>query len=80
MRTTLSLNSELLQRAKELSAKTGQTLTSIIENGLRAILNGPPSSSERNQKIILHTYKGKGLKPGVDLDYSSSLLDIMEPE
>lgn len=31
------------------------------------------------KKFKLHMFKGKGVQPGVDLDSTASLLDIMEP-
>lgn len=77
MRTTLSLDDNLLKRAKELSARTNQTLTSIIETALRSLLNGRPEHVLENN-LKLHTFKGRGLQPGVDLDDSSALLDLME--
>ena len=77
MRTTLSLDDNLLKRAKELSARTNQTLTSIIETALRSLLNGRPEN-EIESSVKLHTFKGRGLQPGVDLDDSSALLDLME--
>lgn len=76
MRTTLSLDSELLRRAKELSAQTGQTLTAVIEQALRAMLYGSPRQS-KDEKLKLHTFKGKGLMPGVDLDDTASLYDLL---
>ena len=79
MRTTLSLDDNLLKRAKELAARTNQTLTSIVETALSSLLNGRPESVTES-KIKLHTFKGRGLQPGVDLDDSASLLDLMEKD
>ena len=77
MRTTLRINDRLLQEAKTLAAKTGRTLTAVVEDALREILNRRKDQS-RKQRIRLTTVSGKGLQEGVDLDHSGELLDLME--
>lgn len=79
MRTTIRIDEQLLKKAKEAAARNGKSLTSIIEDALRESLSwqiGP----ERNEPIRLVTFKGQGLLPGVDLDDSAALLDLMESE
>lgn len=78
MRTTIRLDDHLLAQAKELGARTGRTLTKVIEDALRATLAG--SSAERPPRYRMVTFKGKGLMPGVDLDDSAALLDLMEED
>lgn len=45
MKTTLNLNDELLREAKKRAADEGTTLTHVVEQGLRAVLNDeePPA-------------------------------------
>jgi Ribbon-helix-helix protein, copG family len=79
MRTTIRLDDELLRDAKEHAARTGRTLTAVIEDALRLALRrtAPP----RRRRVELPTFKGgNGLQPGVDLDDSAALLDLMENE
>lgn len=77
MRTTIRLNDHLLQQAKQVAADTGRTLTSVIEDALReAFARREPSQSRA--RVKLPTFDGGGLMPGVDLDNSAGLLDIME--
>jgi Ribbon-helix-helix protein, copG family len=79
MRTTIRLDDELLRDAKEHAARTGRTLTAVIEDALRLALHrtAPP----RRRRVELPTFKGgNGLQPGVDLDDSAALLDLMENE
>jgi hypothetical protein len=76
MRTTIHLNDDLFARLKEVSAKSGRTMTSIIEDALRQSLAQP--RKDRPKQVRLTTFGGKGLKPGVDLDDSASLLDLMD--
>jgi hypothetical protein len=77
MRTTINLPDELIQRAKKAALEADTTLTKIIENALREALAGRRKKPERKNFKIVAYGKG-GLQPGVDLDDTSSLLDIMD--
>lgn len=77
MRTTIRLDDGLLAAAKERAAKTGRTLTAIFEDALRAFL-ARESVTRKQGRVKLPTYAGGGTRPGVDLDNSADLLDLME--
>ena len=77
MRTTIRLDEHLLKDAKQLAARTGKTLTAVLEEALRELLRRN-QVVERPTKITLPTFRGNGLLPGVDLDDSASLHDIMD--
>ncbi len=77
MRTTIRLDEQLLKEAKALAARSGKSLTSIIEDALRESLSRQRGSAQR-EPVHLVTVGGRGLLPGVDLDDSASLLDLME--
>ena len=77
MRTTVSIDDKILVLAKRLAARTGRTLSSVIEDALREALARRRRSGKR-KPARLTTVGGKGLQPGVDLDDSASLLDLME--
>lgn len=75
-RTTLRLDEHLLQQAKQIAIAEGKTLTAVIEEALRATVarhHAPPAHPVR-----LPVFTGEGLRPGVDLDDSASLLDLMD--
>lgn len=76
MRTTIQLEDRLLSEAKQYAARLGTTLTSLIADGLRLILSRPRERKKRTF-LRLTTFKGKGVQPGVDLDNSASLLDLL---
>jgi hypothetical protein len=76
MRTTIRLDDELLAEAKALAARTGRTLTRVIEDALRHSLAQRSDSVDR--QVRLPTFGGRGVRPGVDLDDSAGLLDVME--
>ena len=77
MRTTIRLDDQLLTNVKKLAAETGRSLTSIVEDALREMLARSTKTGERSP-VRLTTVSGNGLMPGVDLDDSAALLDIME--
>jgi hypothetical protein len=78
MRTTLSLDDDLYREAKKAAVDSGTTLTALIEAALRESLRRRPVAAHRRKNSRLPTFRGRGLMPGVDLDDSASLLDLME--
>jgi len=77
MRTTVYLPDDLLAQAKKVAAKSQTTLTALIEDALRERL-GRKRGSRFSQPVRLTTYGSAGTVPGVNLDDSASLLDMME--
>jgi len=77
MRTTIRLDDELLKRAKQRAQLSGKTLTQLIEEALRESID----RREKNRTggaVRLITTGEDGLQPGVDMDDSASLLDVMD--
>ena len=74
---TMRIDDQLLKRAKKLAAETGRTLTAVIEDALRLVLSTKKETSTR-RKVRLKTCAGHGVQPGVDLDDSAALLDLMD--
>jgi hypothetical protein len=77
MRTTVRLDERLLREAKRFAAERGRTFTSVLEDALRQFLAG--SARQRPARPFrMLTFKGNGLRPGVDLDDSAALWDLTE--
>jgi hypothetical protein len=76
MRTTIRLDDDLFRRAKETAARTGRTLAEVIQDALRENL-ARRDAVEDEERLPLPTFEGDGLLPGVDLDDTASLLDLM---
>jgi hypothetical protein len=76
MRTTLRLRDELLDRAKKKAAKEGRTLTSVVEEGLALVL-AEAGDTHRKQVSLPVSRSAGGVAPGVDLNDSSALEDVM---
>jgi hypothetical protein len=77
MRTTVRLDTPLLAEAKKFAVGQGATLTAVVEGALREVLarrREAPSA----ERVRLTTFGGKGVRPGVDLDKSASVLVQME--
>lgn len=76
MRTTVRLDAHLLAEAKKRAAESGKTLTAVLEDALRASL-ARRGAQAKAKPVRLKTVKGGGVRAGVDLDDSASLLDRM---
>jgi hypothetical protein len=76
MRSTINLDDALLAEAKQVAARTGRSLTAVVEDALRESLHRRHPTTER--AIELPVFGAGGMRPGVDLDDSAALLDVME--
>lgn len=76
MRTTVRINDDLLKRAKKRAAHEGRTLTSLIEEGLSLALSEPKASHRRKVRLPVSKAAG-GICPGVDLNRSCDLEEVM---
>jgi Ribbon-helix-helix protein, copG family len=75
-RTTVRLPEDLVRRAKQKALAEGRSLTALIEDGLRKVLDelGPPT---RGKRILPPVSSAKGgLMPGIDLDDSAALQEL----
>lgn len=78
MRTTINLDDELLRQAKIEAAKSGRTLTSLMEDALRASLSRQTlKAADERVTLPVSTMRG-GVQPGVDLYDSASLVELMD--
>lgn len=78
MRTTVRLDPALMAQAKKEAARRGESLTSLIERALRLVL-ARRLNTEGKRKIRIPVSKATGgTLPGIDLDNSAALLDLME--
>ncbi len=77
MRTTIRLSDDLLAQAKQAAIRSGRTLTAVIEDALRQALQRKEPQRKR-RRIRLPSSGEGGLRPGVNLDNTAELLDIMD--
>lgn len=77
MRTTIRIDDRLLKEVKKLALSSDITLSGLVENALREMLARRQKTKEK-PKLELITFKGRGLRHGVDLDDTAALLELME--
>ena len=79
-RTTVRLPQELLARAKRKAAGEGRTLTSLIEDGLRAVVDERSKPAKRKRILPRISKATGGLLPGVDLTRFSDYQEMEDLE
>ena len=74
----MTIDDELLKRAKLAAVTSGRTLGQLVEDGLRITL----ADGERPRGLLapLPTYGGTGVQPGVDLTSNVALRDRMDED
>ncbi|MGN6126026.1 MAG: ribbon-helix-helix domain-containing protein [Humibacter sp.] len=75
MRTTILLPDELYRATKRQAASEGRSMTSLIEEALRARLAGIDT---KRPPFRVDAFNGGGTLPGIDLTSNADLLDRME--
>jgi hypothetical protein len=77
MRTTLNLDESVLAELKRLAVETHRTVSAVAEDAIREAL--ARRRERRNGTTVeLPTFRGRGVRPGVDLDNDAALLDRMD--
>lgn len=76
MRTTLSIDDNLLERAKKRAREQGITLGRYVDEALREHLTAAPHDEE----IRLTVVEGGGVRPGVDLTSNRAIYDLLDEE
>jgi len=77
MRTTVRLDDGLLEQAKREAADRRQTLTALIEQGLRLVLAQSQLAPHRKRVVLPRSGSG-GVLPGIELYGNAALLDAVE--
>lgn len=77
MRTTINLPDDLVLQAKRAALEADTTLTEIIASAVREAL-AKRKKKAPGKEFRLITYGRGGPGPGVDLDDTSALLDLMD--
>ncbi|HST63731.1 MAG TPA: CopG family transcriptional regulator [Mycobacteriales bacterium] len=78
MRTTVDLEEETLRRAKTLAAEKGMTLSRLVEDAVKAVVNRGPAAA--GARVELPVFHGGRLRPGIDLSDSAGLAELMDAD
>lgn len=78
MKTTVEISEPLMSEARKAAEREGRTLRSLLEEGLREVL----ASRRRKRRFRLRdgSFKGKGLRPGVDLSDRETIRSLIYEE
>ncbi len=76
MRTTITIDEDLLAQVKQQAAQSGRTISQLIEDAVRQSLLR--SGADTSSRFVVSPFDGGGHGRGVDLDDNSALLDLME--
>lgn len=78
-RTTVRLPPDLVRRAKRKAAKEGRTLTALIEDGLRRVLDEREKAKPKLGRVTVPVSKATGgLRPGFSWDKLASQVQEMD--
>jgi hypothetical protein len=67
------------ERLERLTSQLEATKSDVLRRGLEALESQLRRPASRGSDIVpLPTFEGQGLLPGVDLDDTASLLDLMQ--
>ena len=75
-RTTVRLPEDLVCRAKRKAAEEGRSLTALIEDGLRRVLNERPPDAKAGRVSLPVSSASGGLMPGIDLNDTAALQEM----
>jgi hypothetical protein len=77
-RTTVRLDDALVDQARREAEKRGETLTSLIELGLRLVLTQSNKPRPRKRFEVPVSRHRRGVRPGIDLTSNVSMLEALE--
>jgi len=75
----IKLRDDVLIEAKAIAARTGRTVEEVVEDALRESFARRRGAGRTGDQSLPPPFGEGGLRPGVDLDGSAALLDIMDP-
>jgi hypothetical protein len=78
MKTTLLLDDEIHRQAKQASARLGIPLTRFIEEAIRLRISSESATRAELVRRLPVCKKKGGLRPGIDLDNTAELLDVLD--
>ena len=75
--TTLRISDALMRQVKAYAQRHDLTITAVMERALSAYL-ASADERRRTPRIRLPAFGTGGARPGVNLDDTSALLDVMD--
>jgi hypothetical protein len=75
MRTTISIDGDLLDQVRRRAAELGKTVSQVIEDSVREAMLRPRTTARTSFRV--QPFRGGRTRPGVDLDDNAALLELM---
>ncbi len=75
----MRIDDALLAEAKAYAARHNRSLTSVLEDALRELLNRHRDRTERAD-VRLDVFHGDGLMPGIEIDSSARMHEFLDQE
>lgn len=79
MRTTITLNDQLLAKLKKRAAESGTSVSKLIEQAIRLLMQAPPAP-RRKDRLELVTFGAGGRFSRHNIDKGSSLIEADDRE
>ncbi|MDO6438691.1 DUF6364 family protein [Cyclobacterium sp. 1_MG-2023] len=75
---TLTIEQEVIKRAKEYAKNQNRSLSDIIENYLKILTKEEQKEKDKKLNPIVKSLKGSFKMPKADMDYKKELRDRLE--
>jgi len=79
MRSVVHVDSDVLDRARQLADERGVGVEVVVEQAISELVLREHRTAE-TAPVDLPTFGGRGVRPGIDLDRNSSVLDVMDQD
>lgn len=79
MRTTVTIDDDLLRQAREAGIETGRTLSEVVRDALREVLQRRTAKPEYRVKLITAGHGGRVI-PGLDFSDNAAVRAAMDDE
>lgn len=79
-RTTVRLPTELLKKARRKAAEENRTLTSLVEDGLRYIVEERPKQKPGKRKLPRVSTATGGFYPGINISNNAAIQELEDLE
>jgi hypothetical protein len=79
-RTTVRLPEDLVRRAKRKATEEGRTLTALIEDGVRRVLEEPAAPARKKRVLPRVSTAAGGLLPGIGPNVSAAVQEMEDLE
>jgi hypothetical protein len=79
VRTTVTIDDELLAQAKLIAARTNRTIGSVLEDALRKLIVEQQDPRRDPYELPDFEFARDGLRPGVDLLDKELMAELLDP-